>query len=83
MPIDAQFVSLLRCPETKQPVSLADAALLARLNEQISRGDLSDRAGEAVSEPLDQGLVREDGQVLYPVRDEIPEMLIGSGISLS
>jgi uncharacterized protein YbaR (Trm112 family) len=35
-----------------------------------------------VIEPIEAGLVREDAQYLYPVRDDIPVMLIGEGIEL-
>ena len=61
---------------------LADPQLLERLNELISRGDLLNREGDVVVDPLEEGLVREDGAVLYPVREEIPIMLIGEGIPL-
>lgn len=83
MPMDQEFVDMLRCPETRQPVTLAEAAVIDDLNRRIAEGTLVDRSGQPVNQPIDQGLVREDGQVLYPVRDEIPEMLIDSGIPMS
>lgn len=82
MPIDRELLDILRCPETRQTLTLADAALLADLNARIAAGTLVSRGGETINEPLDAGLVREDGTILYPVRDEIPEMLIDSGIKL-
>ena len=33
--------------------------------------------------PIEAGLIREDDAYLYPVRDEIPVMLIGEAIELS
>ena len=83
MAIDAGLLEVLRCPETHQAVHEAEAALVADLNRRIAEGTLTSRSGQAISEPLDGGLVRDDGAVLYPVRDEIPEMLIDSGITLS
>jgi uncharacterized protein YbaR (Trm112 family) len=32
--------------------------------------------------PLDGGLVRDDGRILYPVRDDIPVMLLDEAIDL-
>jgi uncharacterized protein YbaR (Trm112 family) len=83
MAIDQDLLDILRCPETRQRLTPADADLIERLNREIGEGRLTNRGGEAVSEPLDAGLVREDGQILYPVRDDIPEMLIDSGIALT
>ena len=81
--LDAEFIEILACPETKQPVRLAEGELVERVNRAIAAGRLKNRDGEAVTEPIDAGLVREDGQYLYPVRDDIPVMLIGEGIALS
>ena len=80
--IDAELLAILVCPETKQPVRPADDALLGRLNAAIGEGAVRNRAGEKVSQPVEGGLVREDGAVLYPVRDEIPVMLIDEAIPL-
>ena len=80
--IDAGLLEILVCPESKEPVSLADAALLGTLNERISRGAVRTRGGDVVSQPLEAGLIRKDGRVLYPVRDDIPVMLIDESIEL-
>ena len=74
--IDQQLLSILVCPETHQPVRRADAGLLASVNEAIESGVLVNRAGSPVSSLLEDALVREDGRVLYPVREDIPIMLI-------
>lgn len=81
--VDAELLEILVCPETKQSLRPADGPLLERLNEAVARGSLRNRGGEAVDEPLDAGLVREDGQVLYPVRDDIPIMLLDEAIELT
>lgn len=36
--------------------------------------------GADVTAALEAGLVREDGQVIYPVRDDIPVLLREEGI---
>ncbi len=80
--VDSKLLEILVCPETKEPLGLADEELLGRLNRAIEAGELSNRGGEAVTEPLEVGLVREDGLVLYPVREDIPVMLIDESIQL-
>ena len=76
------LLEILCCPETHQRVNYADAAMIARLNEQIKAGQLKNRAGKAVSEPIDNALVREDQNYLYPIRGKIPVMLIAEAIPL-
>ena len=83
MPLDKEMLEILRCPETHQTLTVADADLVAKLNAAIAAGELSNRGGEVIAEPIDGGLVRADGTILYPIRDQIPEMLIDSGIALS
>ena len=78
--IDATLLDILVCPETKQPLRVADADLLAKVNAAIRDGSLSNRGGAPVTEPLVEALVREDGALLYPVRDDIPIMLIDESI---
>lgn len=82
MAIDQQLLDILACPETKEPVSLADETLIAKINAAIEAGTLQNRAGEAIKEKIDGGLVREDKKYLYPIRDDIPIMLIDEGIPL-
>lgn len=81
--IDAEMPTLLRCPETQQRLVPADAQLLARLNERIVSGQLRDRAGQAVTEPIEGGLVRSDSLFLYPVRRNIAVMLVDKAIPLA
>ena len=81
--IDPELLDILRCPETHQKVRLADAELLDRVNQAVEGGRLKNRSGEAVDEVLDSGLVREDGEVLYPIRDDIPVMLVDEALPIS
>ena len=80
--VDQELLDILVCPETRQPVRLADEATLARLNAAIAGGAVKNRGQQPVSEPVLEGLVREDGLPLYPVRDDIPIMLIDEAIPL-
>ena len=80
--VDQELLDILVCPETKQPVSQASEEVLAKLNEEIRAKRLTNRGGEPVTEALSEGLVREDGKILYPVDDGIPVMLIEESIEL-
>ena len=83
MTLDPDLLDILVCPESRQPVAMADAGLLARLNAAIESGDTVNRGGDPVGDPVTEGLLREDGQVLYPVREGIPIMLIDESIEVS
>jgi uncharacterized protein YbaR (Trm112 family) len=83
MPIDPELLAILVCPENHQPVQPADEDLLARLNERVAAGELTNRAGQAVETPIREALVREDGACVYVVEDGIPNMLIDERIDLS
>ncbi|PON16611.1 hypothetical protein C2W62_17525 [Candidatus Entotheonella serta] len=82
MPISQELLEILVCPETKQPLTVAAETLVVQLNERIAQGALTNRSGDTVAEAFDSGLVREDGRYLYPVRDDIPIMLIDEAIAL-
>jgi len=81
--MDPNFIEILRCPETIQTVRLAEPAVLATLNRQIAAGSLANRSGRTIREPLEGGLIRADGQFLYPIRQEIPVMLAEEAIPLA
>ena len=83
MTLDPDLLDILVCPESRQPVAMAAADVLARLNAAIDSGDTVNRGGDPVTEPVTDGLLREDGQVLYPIRDGIPIMLIDESIEVS
>jgi len=83
MAVHPELLEILVCPETKQPIALASADVLARINAEIDAGRLRNRGGETVKTRISEGLVREDGRILYPVDDGIPVMLIDESIELS
>jgi uncharacterized protein YbaR (Trm112 family) len=80
--VDPQLLEILCCPETRQDVALAPAALVDELNRRAEAGTLRNRAGEPVREKMDAGLLRADGKFLYPVREDIPAMLVEEAIPL-
>ncbi len=82
MPIDPELLEILVCPETRQPLTVAGTELLERVNAAVAEGSAVTRGGEAVPEPVSEGLLREDGRVLYPIRQGIPIMLIDESIEV-
>jgi len=80
--IDKELLAILCCPDTKQDVTLAGDDVIASLNARIEKGDLTNKAGQPVREKLDGGLIRADKKMLYPIREDIPVMLIEEGIPL-
>jgi uncharacterized protein YbaR (Trm112 family) len=82
MAVSQELLEILVCPETKQPIAPASPELLARLNAEIDAGRLRNRGGEPVNDHITEGLVRQDGRILYPVDDGIPVMLIEESIEL-
>ena len=82
MPINPELLEILVCPETKQSVSPASNEILDRLNGEIEEKRLRNRGGERVTSPIGEGLVRDDGRILYVIDDGIPVMLIEESIEL-
>ncbi len=80
--LDKELLEILACPETKEPVELVSAEQLAEVNARIEAGSVTNRGGEKVADRLEAGLLRQDGKLLYPVRDGIPIMLVEEAIPL-
>jgi uncharacterized protein YbaR (Trm112 family) len=80
--IDKELLEILVCPEDRTPLRAADEALVARLNEAVARGNLGNRVGQPVTSRIEEGLVREDGTLFYPIVDGIPVLLIDEAIPL-
>ncbi len=80
--MDPHLLAILVCPETRMPVHAADDALVAQLNREAAAGRLRNRSGRKVEGPIEGGLVRQDGAVLFPILDGIPVMLIEEAIPL-
>ncbi|MEK9499815.1 Trm112 family protein [Gaopeijia maritima] len=82
-PLDPELLDILVCPETHRPVVLADEPLVARVNRMAGEGSVSNRGGATVQPGLEALLLRDDGRVAYPVREEIPIMLIDESIDIA
>ena len=80
--VDQELLDILVCPENKAAVKLVDDDALAKINGAIQAKTLKNRAGETIEESIDGGLLREDGVYLYPIRDDIPIMLIDESIPM-
>jgi uncharacterized protein YbaR (Trm112 family) len=82
MPISPDLLEILVCPETRQPVAEAGSEVIAKLNAEIEAGRLRNRGGDEVSDPIVEGLLREDGKILYLIDDGIPVMLIEESLEV-
>jgi uncharacterized protein YbaR (Trm112 family) len=80
--LDPELLKILCCPETHEALTLADAPLIERLNQQVVAGQLRNRVDQPVTDKLDGGLIRADRRFLYPIRQDIPVLLIDEAIPL-
>jgi len=79
--VDNELLSILCCPETKQDLTLIEGETIEKINATIADGSLTNRGGEKIKEKIDAGLLREDKKFIYPIRSDIPIMLIDEAIS--
>ena len=80
--VDDSLLAILRCPIDRSTLRRAEPAVVAQLNEAMRTGRLRNRAGAMVAKPLDGGLVRASGDLVYPIVDQIPVMLHDEAIPL-
>lgn len=80
--IHPELLDIVCCPETKQPLQLAPPAMLDRLRRAGRAGALTLENGKPVREEITAGLVREDGRFIYPIRNDIPILLIDERIAV-
>lgn len=80
--MDDDFLKLLRCPHTGQPLQVADQELIERANEGVAAGRVLNQRDE-VPPPLDGGLVNADGQWLFPIVNEIPTLVAAEAIAVA
>lgn len=81
--ITNEILTLLVCPESRQPLRRADAETVARFKGMAENGLLYTITGKGSPPEFDDILVREDGSVGYLVRGGIPMLLADHGISMA
>jgi len=79
--IAPELLEVLCCPADRSAVRLASPAELEMLNARIA-GGVRNNGGAAVSDKIEAAIIRVDGTFAYPVREEIPVMLIDEAIPL-
>jgi uncharacterized protein YbaR (Trm112 family) len=80
MPLDGKLLEILCCPVSKSPLLRLGQDRLEKLNRKIGAGEVLYVDGRSVTGPLQEGLVTEDGKVIYAVQDGIPVLLAEEGI---
>jgi uncharacterized protein YbaR (Trm112 family) len=80
MPLAPDFLADLRCPETKRPLREGTAAEVETLNAAIKNGSVRNRAGKAVTEPVDGLLLAEGGTWTYPIRKGVPVLMLEESV---
>jgi uncharacterized protein YbaR (Trm112 family) len=67
--VDDELLEVLCCPVTHQTLRIADQAALMSASAKASR-------------LISEGLIREDGKILYPLSNGIPLLVPEEGIPL-
>lgn len=80
MPVDGKLLEILCCPVSKTPLTRLSSEKLDLLNEAIESGKALYVDNTKVTDKLQEGLITEDGKVIYPVQDDIPILLEEKGI---
>jgi uncharacterized protein YbaR (Trm112 family) len=81
--IAEHLVEILRCPQDRSRLRVAGAEIVASINREVEAGRAVNLAGEKLAKPIDGGLIREAGDLLYPIVDQIPVMLPDEAIDLT
>jgi uncharacterized protein YbaR (Trm112 family) len=80
--MQSEQLQLLRCPDDRTPLAPAPTELVADINRAICDGQLTTVSGKRVDHPIDGGLVRAAGDILYPIVEQIPVLLRDEAIRL-
>ena len=80
MPVDGKLLEILCCPVSKIPLGVLGQKKLDTLNQAIANGQALYVDGEKITSPLPEGLITDDGKVIYAVQDNIPVLLEEKGI---
>jgi uncharacterized protein YbaR (Trm112 family) len=74
--MNKDLLEIICCPESHQSLHLASSEQVHKLNELQSCGELYFECKDTVPYALTDALVTEDGKIIYPVREDIPVLLI-------
>ena len=80
MPVSEKLIEILVCPRTKQNLRNLEADIVARVNQEIEKGDVKYYDGSPVEDALHEALITEDRKVIYRVDQGIPVLMIERGI---
>lgn len=81
--IDADLLSMLRCPADGSQLEIADDAAIQQINSAISAGTARDVADQIVTEPIEAGLRPSGNSIVYPIRGGIPSLVADEAIRLA
>ncbi len=82
MPIDSKLLEILRCPVTKQPLSMLTNEQLNMINSKIDAGTVHYADGSKVESKLEEGLITDNGTLVYRIDSDIPIMLQDQSIPM-
>ncbi len=60
-----------------------DKEIITKINKSIAAGKLVNRGGKKIIQHIDGGLLRADKVWVYPIREDIPIMLINEAIEFA
>jgi uncharacterized protein YbaR (Trm112 family) len=80
--MDEKLLSFLRCPNDRSALRPATQDVVDQLNAAIRDGRVRNRLGVRVDRQIGGGLIRAEGDLLYPIVDHIPVMLYDEAIPL-
>lgn len=83
MTTDIGFSEIIACPATHSKLHWADSNTIEKLNSKIAQGKMLDRGGNPAIKLLENGLISETDNYLYPVESGIPVLLIERAIALN
>lgn len=78
--MEQRLRDLLCCPQTHRPLRALARAQLAAINAAIADGTAQRVNGTPLARAIDDGLIRDDGLVVYPIEDGIPVLLADEAI---
>ena len=73
--MDSRLLEILCCPITRRPLQRVNDIDLEKINGAIAAGKVRNHGGQLIEDSLSAGLITMDGDLVYPVREDIPVLL--------